>query len=272
MVGMANSTIKNDAARPASGPAAGRRSPLGWGHRLAAVGLDLLFPPQCAYCDAEMGHCRDGTLLCGECRQWLVRKFGPLCSKCGAPAVGPASSCPHCSDPQRHFDAVVPLGRYEAELREAVLRMKRFQGETLSAAVGRIMASELGDTLARHRPDLVVAVPAHWRRQFVRGTNSPGILARELATELGIPHAYDLLSCRRNIKRQALLPPVERFRNVRGAFRASRGYDLDDARMLVVDDVLTTGATASEVARVLRKAGAANVTVAVVARAVGPDW
>ncbi len=112
-------------------------------------------------------------------------------------------------------------------------------------------------------------VPLHWSRRLARRTSSPEILAKCLATALQIPVCGGLLVQRRKTPPQVGLTAGRRFRNVRGAFRATVGYDLGAARVLLVDDVLTTGATCSEAAKVLLAAGASSVDVVVAARAEG---
>jgi ComF family protein len=120
--------------------------------------------------------------------------------------------------------------------------------------------------------DLVVPVPSYWWRRVRRGTNEAAVLSQVVADRLRLPEAGDLLVCRRNMLKQHELNTAERRKNVRGAFRISWGYHVAGAKILLVDDVLTTGATANEIARVLHEAGAASVSVAVVSRALGPDW
>ena len=110
----------------------------------------------------------------------------------------------------------------------------------------------------------------YWTRRLFRGTNSPEILARHLARHLGIPLAGGMLIRCRNTLPQAHLPPGKRFQNVLGAFRLGAPYDLRGAKVVLVDDILTTGATCSEAAKVFKRAGAAMVVAAVVARAEGP--
>ena len=144
--------------------------------------------------------------------------------------------------------------------------MKHRRGRTLAAAVGRWMALRLGDQLSDFRPDFVVPIPARLQRRITRGVNSPGILSRRLARQLQVPVFQDLLRWQRRVERQHTLLPTERYQNVNGALAISRGYDIREARVLLVDDILTTGATANEATRVLSKAGATRVCVAVVAR------
>jgi ComF family protein len=166
------------------------------------------------------------------------------------------------------FDGAVTLGGYEGRLRELVLRMKARREEPLALAIGRWMWRQLGDRLAEMHADVIVPVPMFWARRLLRGVNSPEILSETLSGPLRLP-VRRVLARTRNTLPQFSLPPSERFPNVRGAFRVRGGYDLSGARVLLVDDVLTTGATCSEAARALRAGGAEAVVVAVAARAPG---
>lgn len=140
----------------------------------------------------------------------------------------------------------------------------------MSDAMGRFLYVVRGDQLASARPTHVVPIPMHWQRRLIRGTNSPDILAERLAEGLGVPVMHRALRRCRNTLPQKDLKPHERFQNVRGAFQWASPEQLQGARVLLVDDILTTGATCSEAARVLKKAGGAQaVIVAVLARADG---
>ncbi len=235
-------------------------------------GLNLLFPPRCAYCDAELSLVEDDLLLCDRCRGALAPKSGTYCLRCGAPLSTdqPApESCEMCEGVRLKFDRVVSLGTYRSQLREAVLRMKQPRGELLSAAMGRFYWLRRGADLSAVSPDVVVPVPMFWRRRLARGTNSPDILAECLARRLHVPLEPRMLVRSRNTAPQSSLKPRERRRNVRGAFRLRAGYALDGLGVVLVDDVLTTGATASEIAGLLKRGGASRVAVAVLARGIG---
>jgi len=119
------------------------------------------------------------------------------------------------------------------------------------------------------RPDLVVPVPMHWTRRISRGTNPPEILAEMVARKNQIPLIADLLRNRRKTRKQGTLLPDQRRRNVREAFSVSAGYDIREAHILLVDDVMTTGATGNELSKILCRAGAKRVSVAVLARGTG---
>jgi ComF family protein len=222
----------------------------------ATAGTNLLFPPRCSCCDADLPGGGAGVLLCAECRGLTGVDVGPRCPTCGAVAQTDGElpdRCPRCREFPLKLDAVITLGSYQSRLRDVVLRMKRPTHQMLSVAMGRLLAQRRRRELAELGADWVVPVPMYWTRRLRRGVNSPEILAG-----------------RRNTRPQADLSPRERFRNVRGAFRARPGYHLQGARVLLVDDILTTGATCSEAAGVLKQAGAAMVAAVVVARAQGP--
>ncbi len=147
--------------------------------------------------------------------------------------------------------------------------MKRPSHDALSAAMARLLADRRREQLLAQPCDMAIPIPLFWTCRLGRGGNSPDVLARGLAKFLQIPLRRDILVKHRNTLRQADLPPSQRFRNVRDAFRVRRPEAIAGARVLLVDDVLTTGATCSEAAKTLKKAGAAWVGVAVVARAQG---
>jgi len=231
----------------------------------------MVFPPVCPFCSLEFQPAGFTPELCPNCVARLVLDNVVFCPRCGnrRPAgAGAAPDCPRCRGQRLPVDAVVPLGLYQAEMRRAVVRMKQLREQALAAAVGGLMAQRLGPGLAARSPDLATAVPKHWLRRLRLGTNSAEILMESLAERLGLPACGDLLRCRRKTKKQGMLAVGERALNVRGAFHVAAGYDLRGTHVLLIDDILTSGATASEVARVLKKAGAVRVTVAVAARAV----
>lgn len=251
----------------------------GWRQTWRAA-VNLLLPPGCAFCDADLEP-RDGKpLFCETCVKRLAPDTWQICLGCGtladepsaatqsADAEGllPPASCLRCWKQPYWFDGVVPLGHYRDDLREAVLRMKRPIGDHLAAAMGELLARRRGAQLAAFETDVVVSIPMHWWRRMLRGTNSPEILASCVSRHLGVPFEPKMLNRRNNTRPQEGLSATKRFENVRGAFRLGRGYDIKGARVLLIDDIMTTGATCSEASKVLKKAGAEKVFVAVAAR------
>lgn len=237
--------------------------------RLGRSAADLAFPPRCVRCGVDLA-APCSILLCTDCAECLTAGGEASCRRCGSwqPASrGDVVSCGECQTARFDFDAVMPLGPYRGGLREAILEMKRPRGEPLSAAVGRLLALRRGDQIRSFEPDGLVPVPMFWGRRMWRGTNSAELLARETGRVLKTPVFLGLVVRTRNTFPQKDLSSRERLQNVRGAFGIGKGYGLRDARIVVVDDILTTGATCSEVAKTLKKAGAGSVAVVVAGRA-----
>jgi ComF family protein len=240
-----------------------------WVRRWLAAGLDLVYPPRCACCRAPLAGGED-VLLCDDCRETMLSSGGS-CPRCAA-AVGVHGAglpCPACHHRQFHFSAAACLGTYDNRLRSAVPRTKDRKDRGLALALGDLLAICRREQLDAWQLDAVVPIPMHWSRRIWRGANSPTAVAQRVARHLRVPMAEHLLVRRRRTVPQATLSPRRRRANVRGAFRAPARRDLPGARLLVVDDIMTTGATLDEAAKALLLAGAAFVAVAVVARATG---
>ena len=177
--------------------------------------------------------------------------------------------CLQCRLQSPPFDDAVTLGVYDGDLRQAVLRMKRVAEEPLVISMGVLLATKLEGWFGDVFPDAVVPVPMLWNRRIRRRANNVKILAQSVAGTLQLPVVSNWVKYQRNCQKQSSLPMSLRRQNVRGAFRAASRYDIKECHVLVIDDVMTTGATAGEVARVVKSAGAAKVTVAVGARGIG---
>ncbi len=261
----------------------------GWQHLRTAAATwragvaNLVFPPRCVSCDGELDVLPHGDiLLCADCQNELHLFAEPMCEQCGAPVpavpspvsgkplpISPEHGCFRCRGRKLWFDSTVALGAYSDRLRDLLLRMKAAEGDAISQTIGKLLWHARGKQLAALNIDVVVPIPLHWRRRIEHRTNSAAILAEVLADRLHAPRAEKLLRRTRSTQRQFDLTPPKRWENVRRAFAVRAGYHLRDAHVLLVDDILTTGATCSEAARALRSAGATRVTIAVVARAFG---
>lgn len=232
---------------------------------------DLVYPPACALCDISLQEASAAKGLCPRCATELRDKSPACCARCGA-SMGPFSSgppCYWCRGRRYHFDGVWRLGVYEELRREACLRMKGAGGAPLAAALAEMLWQHHARYLETAEIDLVVPVPLHWRKRLQRRHNPAETLARALARRLHRRCSHRMLKRWRATASQSRLPPSRRWENVRGAFRVRPTFNPKGARVLLVDDVLTTGATCSEAAGALKKAGAARVQVAVVCRGQG---
>lgn len=249
----------------------GRASSQHWPRDLAQAACDFLFPPACLLCGRPVA---TETDWCGDCRKELGNPAQLQCPRCAADVGAYTSSldgCYFCHDESFAFRRVLALGRYEGHLQRA-LRMGK---TTWGAAVSRGLTDLL---LERHLADLltesfdaIVPVPHHWWRRMTQLQVSAETIAQRLADRLSRRFAPHILRKPRLTPRQAGASTTERRRQQRGAFVVPDGVRLDGSRLLLVDDVLTTGATADAAARALRQAGAADVLVVVLARGLGRD-
>ncbi len=232
--------------------------------------LNLVYPGSCAVCGAFASPERPN--LCDACRTALTSDVAAVCPRC-AGTVGPhvhlADGCTHCRGDVFQFERVLRFGYYDGLLRDVILRMKHAHGEMLAEVVGELWAEHLRLALEAVGADVVIPVPLHWWRRLKRGYNQSTALARVLAANLGIPCKARWLRRVRYTPRQTDLSHTDRRANVQRAFGTSGWAGLKGKTVLLVDDVLTTGTTASEAARALREAGASRVVVAVLARSHG---
>jgi ComF family protein len=165
------------------------------------------------------------------------------------------------------FSRAICLSKYDGELKEAVKRIKHSQWESLAFALAELLFDKHRDDLRALSADAVIPVPMHWWRRLRQGVNNPELAAERLGRRLGVPVVYRSLFRRRHTPTQTGLSPRERLLNVRGAFAVRRPRSIVGRRILLVDDVMTTGATCNEAARCLLAAGAADVSVVTLARA-----
>jgi ComF family protein len=175
--------------------------------------------------------------------------------------------CPNCRQQGFAFASALRLGEYDGLLRRAVLRLKDRRGEGLAEVIGERWAQRAGGTFRALNVNGIVPVPLHFWRRMLRGYNQSAAFARGLGRGLGIACVSGSLRRVRHTPRQTGQTAARRRHNVRGAFAVRRGAAVAGRSLLLVDDVMTTGATADEAARALRAAGAARVAVAVLARA-----
>lgn len=183
---------------------------------------------------------------------------------------GEAALCGACLRRRPRFDRARAVFRYDERSRRLILGFKHGDRLHGAPAFGQWMARAGAALLAD--ASLIAPVPLHWTRLFRRRYNQAALLAQAIARECDVPVVLDLLVRQRRTPSQGLLSAAERHRNVQGAFalRASHAARLEGKRVLLVDDVLTTGATVGACARVLLQAGASAVDVLTLARVVRP--
>ena len=229
--------------------------------------VDLLFPPCCLFCSSTriLKNCRGE--VCPDCHQ-SIGKAVSVCRVCAAPLLSFATTCHTCEACLRKtspFSRVWMVGSYCDPLKEAIHRLEYREQIFLSRGLGEL----LGDCLAEEDPppafDLILPVPLHLNRLRQRGYNQALEIARPLGRRTGWPVDALRLQRLRATPPQQGLPLAARERNLSGAFHCEGS--LYGARVLLVDDVMTSGATVRECSRVLKQAGAREVAVAILARA-----
>lgn len=241
--------------------------PLPYLRRAWFAATDWVWPRACLLCETRMAD-PAGVCLCSACVAALSTDPHRTCPRCSS-SVGPhtdtSAGCLRCHDEVVRFDSATRLGVYDGRLREAVLRIKHVAGDALAEALGTIFAYKLRQRWEKDGPQVVIPVPLHWRRRLTRGYNQAESVARGIAEELRLPLVTRAVRRVRPTPKQTAVSAAERRRNVAGAFRHTTLAAVKDLRVLLVDDVLTTGATADAVAAAVRTAGAAQVHVAVLA-------
>jgi ComF family protein len=234
---------------------------------LAVGALDLLFPPLCLACRAPVGS--EGG-FCATCWNAVIFLDGPACTCCGTPFPvdpGPGSFCAACLARPPAFTCARAILAYDAESRGAILALKHADRLELVPGFARWLGRVGGPLLAG--ADLIVPVPLHRGRLWRRRYNQSAELARRLARDWN--RAYDplaLIRGRPTLSQGAMPSARARRKNVLSAFRVPEPGRVRGRRILLVDDVLTTGATAEACARALKRAGAADISVLTLARVV----
>jgi ComF family protein len=219
--------------------------------------LDLLFPPRCVGCRET------GVLLCARCRDGFELVEPPFCPRCGRPMTS-GRLCPLCQRHPLQIDGIRSVAYFDGTLREAIHGFKYHNLQDLAIPLGRLM----GDYWEKNSlpAEVIVPVPLHPGRLRERGYNQAALLARELGKSIGLPVWENDLVRVRATRPQVKLNAQERRENVNDAFRCSNA-GLKDKRVLLIDDVCTTGATLEACGIALRQVGARSVWAFTLARA-----
>jgi ComF family protein len=224
---------------------------------------ELLFPVSCAGCGRV-----EGEMLCPECLLRLPLLPESRCARCASPTPLPVESCRECRRHRPAVDATVALAAYRDPLRPVIHRLKYGNGRGLAPLLAALLFARLREERRHAGIEAVTFVPMHPRRERERGYNQARLLAEALALHLG-RECLPLLRRNRTAPPQTGLAHAERLANLRGCMEA--GMEAVPERVaaggiLLVDDVFTTGATLSECALALKRAGAGRVTACVLAR------
>ena len=232
--------------------------------------LNIFFPPLCHSCRQPVPPSSD-IHLCPQCRELVKAVSTPLCITCGTPFQtidGIDHRCGGCLASPPPFAAARAAVAFDGPVRELVHRFKYSKQVRLRRPLGLMMAERLAPFATEASPDLLIPVPLHIKRLRGRGFNQALLLASLLGRQWGIQVSRHNLRRVRWTEPQVELSPDERIKNVRGAFQVADPGEIAGKRIMLVDDVYTTGSTVKECAKTLKQAGAAAVYVATVAIAL----
>jgi ComF family protein len=234
---------------------------------LLAEAFAILFPEDCRVCSSPLRNL-SRIPVCPDClsqpQPFVTEHF---CAACRTPFTNGApldenGMCSLCRLGLTEFESAFTFGEYDGTLRK-LIHLFKYQGVApLSAEFGRLLSTALPRDIS---PDVIVPMPLHWKRAWHRGFNQADLLARALSRRTGIPVAQAVRR-KRATPAQAGLTRAERRVNVAGAFEIRKRNEVNSRHVLLIDDVMTTGATASACAGVLKRAGARRVTVLTLAR------
>ena len=241
----------------------------GGGAALRAL-ADVVVPPLCLACREPLA---DHDSLCADCWRQIDFIRPPLCEQLGIPLpfdAGPGAISAAAAAAPPHYDRARAVACYEGAMKQLVQGFKFHDRQDATHLLGRWLVSAGGELLAD--ADVLVPVPLYRLRLLARRFNQSAVLARELSRLTGVPFDPFVLARTRRTPSQVGLTRDQRRANVRGAFAvaAQRAGVVDGANVVLIEDVITTGATVEACARVLRKAGAARVDVLALAMVTNP--
>lgn len=242
--------------------------------RIARAGVDFTYPPVCPLCYQEVGCGSERPVggFCPKCWNGLTAPRSAACLRCGAnigPNLDPLAGCAFCRDEGYAFDGVYRLGVYDQLLRQACLHAKGRSAEPLAAGLAEVTWFFESAALEAEVIDVVMPIPQHWTHGLFRAHHAADTVAEVFARRLQVPLDSHILRKVRRTLPQASLPPYQRRTNLKKAFAVRDPSSLAGATVLLADDVMTTGATVHEAAKVLRAAGTRRIVVAVLARGLG---
>jgi len=235
--------------------------------KLPAALLNLVFPDDCRICASPLKEF-SAIPVCARCLaepKPLIAEY--FCVDCGIPFMNSSpldeeGRCGLCRHGLNGFDRVFSYGEYDGTLRKLIHLFKYNGFKPLAATFGRLLLQVLP---REQKFDMIVPMPLHWRRAWNRGFNQAELLARAVSKRIGSP-TVNALRRNRATKEQAGLTTPQRRENVSGVFQLRRRQHVEGMHVLLVDDVLTTGASASAAALALKRAGARRVTILTLAR------
>lgn len=219
--------------------------------------LNAVYPRRCPICDGLLS--REELYLCRNCVEKIHPILGARCKKCGKPVGSEEEFCRDCSRTRHSFDrGFAPYG-YHGELEASLMRFKYHERQEYAGFYAHAAFFYVGKQIQRRNPEVLVPVPLHPARQRQRGYNQAEVFAEKLAEEMELPMNARLIRRVKKTKRQKELGPAERRKNLEGAFALAKPGQMKYCRILLVDDIYTTGSTVDAIASLLKVNGAEQV-------------
>ncbi len=229
--------------------------------KIAEELIDIIYPPRCPVC----GEVKRGKkkLACNGCLERLTWIKEPQCKKCGKMLESEEQEyCFDCNKVQYHFESGYPLWSYDDIMKKSIADFKYGGRREYGKFYGTVLAERYGPKFLALQVDVIVPVPIHDTKRRERGYNQTEIIADTLGRELGIPVWKDWLVRVRKTMPQKELNQQERLKNLEGAFAIKKRHDLQgNTKVLLLDDIYTSGSTVEACTKVLLKAGADKVYV-----------
>ena len=216
---------------------------------------DILYPRCCPLCHRVLKD--PSRLVCPQCAREIRPVSGPRCFKCGKPVREEEELCPDCRKVPRAFEQGRGIFLYDDRMKDSLMKYKYFGRREYGRFYAKAMCLYAGKELERWKPDIIVPVPLHWKKQRMRGFNQAAFLAEQISKQTGIPADCTLVKKTKKTKSQKKLDAAQRRNNLKEAFQVRE--EVNGKKILVVDDVYTTGSTMDAMASCLRVKGADKV-------------
>ncbi len=235
--------------------------------RLSEFAISLFFPSVCETCGSAVPSSPTSG-VCARCASEIKLTQAPFCVSCGRTLLTDGQKCGECADETFHHDRAFACALYEGKMKELLQAYKFKRRKHLKNTFAKIMMEFAESHLTEKNYDCVLAVPLDQKKHGERGFNQSELLSKTLARNLKLEHTSGSLVREKSNRMQSLLTKPERKKNVAGCFKTKGTDYFQKKNVLLVDDIFTTGQTASECAKVLKKAGAHSVTVLALARGI----
>lgn len=222
---------------------------------------DMCFPISCICCDEFV----DSEGLCHKCWGKIKWIADPKCKICGLPfEIDTGMICIECMNKQPFFDQAIAVLEYDDNSKDIILKFKHYDvtyiSKQLAIWMNRVAENEIKNS------DMIIPVPIHFRKRLFRKYNQSELLAMELSKISGINYEPEILIKKRHTTAQEDLSKKERKKNIVGTFDVKKNNKLSGKKIILIDDVFTTGSTVNECSKILRKNGAKHIIVLTIAR------